>query len=64
MANPEARVFRPRSESENNLIDKLMEVHTLEGHIQRPSWTQFVSWLINRDLTEVRTRHKTRAGKQ
>jgi len=58
--NPEARVFRPRSESENALIDKLMEVHTLEGRIERPSWTLYAAYLINRDLTEIRARHKAR----
>ena len=51
---PEARVFRPRSESENKLIDSLMKVHSLEGHIKKPSWTSYVSWLINRDLEERR----------
>jgi len=58
--SPEARVFRPRSEDENVLIDKLMEVHNLEGHIQKASWTMYVAWLINRDLTEVRSRFKAR----
>ena len=59
---PEARVFRPRSETEDRLIDGLLKVHALEGHIQRPSWTQYVSFLMNRDLEEVRARHKMRVG--
>jgi len=58
--SPEARVFRPRSETENKLIDALMKVHTAEGNIQRPSWTQYVSLLINRDLAEVRIKRKER----
>ena len=57
---PESRVFRPRSEKENELIDSLMQVHKAEGHIERPSWTQYVSWLINRDVAEVRARFKNR----
>jgi len=61
--SPEARVFRPRSEIEDRLIDGILKVHHLEGHIQRPSWTQYVSWLMNRDLTEVRAQHKSRIGR-
>ena len=57
---PEARVFRPRSEPEDSLIDRLMKVHHLEGHIQKPSWTMYIAWLINRDLAEVRGRSKSR----
>ena len=60
---PEARVFRPRSETEDRVIDGLLKVHNLEGHIQKPSWTQYVSWLINRDIAEVKTRHKHRIGR-
>ena len=58
--SPEARVFRPRSEGENNLIDNLMKVRKAEGHIERPSWTQYVSWLINRDVAEVRAQYRMR----
>ena len=58
--SPEARVFRPKSEDENKLIDNLMQVHKAEGHIERPSWTQYVAWLINRDVAEVRARFKNR----
>ena len=61
--SPEARVFRPRSEQEDQLIDKVMEVHRLEGDIQRPSWTQYVSYLVNRDIGEIRARHKERVGR-
>jgi len=57
---PESRVFRPKSESEDKLIDKLMRVHHLEGHLERPSWTQYVAWLVNRDLAEIRSRIKSR----
>lgn len=60
MSTPESRVFRPRSETENQLIDKLLKLHTIEGHIERPSWTQYVAWILNRDLAEVRTRHRQR----
>lgn len=60
--NPEARVYRPQSETLNQLIDKLMQVRTAEGHIQRPSWTLYISWLLNRELGEVRTRYKQRVG--
>ena len=59
---PEARVFRPRSETEDQLIDKIMVVHKLEGHIQKASWTQYVSYLMNRDIKEVRDQHKKRVG--
>ena len=58
--SPEARVFRPRSEKENELIDNLMKARTAEGHIERPSWTQYVAWLINRDVAEVRNQFKAR----
>jgi len=57
---PEARVFRPRSENEDKLIDSLMRVRAAEGVIEKPSWTQYASWLINRDLAEVRTRYQQR----
>ena len=59
---PENRVFRPKSETEDQLIDGLMKVHQLEGHIQRPSWTQYAAYLINRDLAEVRAKYKERIG--
>ena len=59
---PESRVFRPRSENEDKIIDGLLKVHNLEGDIQRPSWTQYISWLLNRDLMEIRSRHKGRIG--
>ena len=57
---PEARVFRPKSEGENELIDEVMKVHTLEGHIQRPSWSMYITYLLNRDIAEVRAKHKSR----
>lgn len=57
---PEARVFRPRSEAEDRLIAGLMKVRSLEGHIPKPSWTQYVSWLINKDLNEIRSNQKLR----
>jgi len=60
---PEARVFRPKSETEDRLIDGLLKVHHLEGHIQRPSWTQYVSYLLNRDLGEVRAKYKQRVAR-
>ena len=60
MSYPEARVFRPRSETENNLIDKMMQIRSKQRAIQRPSWTQYVSYLINKDVAEVRSQHKQR----
>ena len=57
---PESRVFRPRSEDEDCLIDKLMEVRAVEGSIQKPSWTLYAAYLINKDLAEIRTRYKHR----
>ncbi|GAJ11575.1 unnamed protein product [marine sediment metagenome] len=57
---PEARVFRPKSDEENEIVDEVMKVHTLEGHIQRPSWTMYITYLLNRDIAEIRTRHKSR----
>ena len=61
--SPEARVFRPKSETEDKLIDKLLKVHHLEGHILKPSWTQYVSYVLNKDLEEVRAKHRSRGGK-
>ena len=57
---PEARVFRPKSEEENEIIDEIMKVHTLEGHIPKPSWSMYVTYLLNRDIAEVRAKHKSR----
>ena len=57
---PEARVFRPRSETEDKLIDGLLKVHHLEGHIEKPSWTQYVSWLMNKDISEVRAGYQSK----
>ena len=58
--NPEARVFRPRSETENSLIDKMMQIRSKQGAIQRPSWTQYASYLINKDVAEIRSQYKQR----
>ena len=58
MSNPEARVFRPRSDLESEIIEQLLKFHLLEGHINRPSWTQLVSYYLNKDITEVRARLK------
>jgi len=58
--NPEARVFRPRSEAENDLIDKVMQIRSKQGAIQRPSWTLYISYLLNKDVAEVRARYKER----
>lgn len=60
MAMPEARVFRPRSETEDQLIDRLMKVRATEGVIAKPSWTLYASYLVNKDLAEIRQRYKTR----
>lgn len=51
---PEARVFRPKSPNEDELIDKLLKIHHLKGDIPKPSWTSYVSWMMNRDMAEVR----------
>ena len=58
--SPEARVFRPRSETEDRLIDSLLKVHALSGDITKPSWTAYVSWLMNRDIAERRVLHSGR----
>ena len=57
---PEGRVFRPRSEIEDRFIDSLMRVHVAEGNIQKASWTQYISWLLNRDASEIRGRYHQR----
>ena len=57
---PEARVFRPQSEAQNQLIEKLLKIYHLEGLIERASWTQYISYILNRDLSEVRARHSQR----
>ena len=57
---PESRVFRPRSETEDKLIDSMLKVHFLAGHITKPSWTSYVSWLMNKDLAEVRATRSSR----
>ena len=57
---PEARVFRPRSETEDRLIDSLLKVHALEGNIAKPSWTAYVSWLMNKDIAERRLLRSSR----
>jgi len=58
--SPEARVFRPRSEIEDQLIGNLMKVHAAEGHIDKASWTQYAAYLINRDAAEIRVRFRER----
>ena len=60
---PEARVFRPRSEAEDKLIDGVLKVHHRSGHIQKPSWTQYVSYLMNKDLAEVRAGYRKKVGR-
>ena len=59
---PEARVFRPRSEKEDNLITKLMELRTKEEIIPKPSWTMYVSYMLNKEIAEVRSRFQSRTG--
>ena len=60
--SPEARVFRPRSEREDQLIGALMETHAAEKDIEKPSWTQYVSYLLNRDMAEIRAKRRARGG--
>lgn len=57
---PEARVFRPRSEKEDNLIDKLLEIRAKQGVIKKPSWTLYTAYLINRDVADIRKEFKDR----
>ena len=60
MPNPEARVFRPQNEKMNQLIESLMKVRAAEKIIERPSWTQYCSYLINKDMAEVTQRYHNR----
>jgi len=57
---PEARVFRPQGDKENELIERLMRVHAAQGEIQQASWTQYVAFLVNRDLAQVRYQYQQR----
>lgn len=57
---PEARVYRPKTEKENQLIDALMETRTAEKSIERPSWTLYVDYLLNKETAEIKTRHESR----
>lgn len=57
---PEARVYRPKNEKENQLIDALMETRTAEKSIERPSWTLYVDYLLNKETAEIKTRHESR----
>ena len=60
--SPESRVFRPRNETEDKLIDALMKARAAQGLIAKPSWTLYAAWLVNRDLGEVRAEHKSKIG--
>ena len=60
--SPEARVFRPRSEAENDLIDKMMTLRAKQGVIAKPSWTLYAAHLINKDVAEVREQYKRKTG--
>jgi len=57
---PESRVYRPKSDKENALIEALMETRTAEKLIERPSWTMYVDYLLNREAEEILRRHKSR----
>jgi len=58
---PESRVFRPRTEKEDKLIDLAMDVRAKDRTIAKPSWTQYVEYLLNKDIMEIRQRHQNRA---
>lgn len=53
MAQEQQKVFRPRSPQESAIIDHLMELHVVKGHIREASWTQYVAYLINKDIQET-----------
>jgi len=59
---PEARVFRPRSEDEDKLIETAMQFHVAAGHIEKASWTMYVAFLVNQDVTAIRTDYRERVG--
>ena len=59
---PEARVFRPKDEKSNKVIELLMRIRAHQGDIPRPSWTSYASYLVNRDLQEVSRTIKQRRG--
>lgn len=60
LGNPEQRVFRPRSAEENAIINELMRIHRIQGDIPSESWTKYLSFLINRDLAEVRSKYQSK----
>jgi hypothetical protein len=55
---PDQRVYRPQTPEQNLLINRLMEFHELQGDIPKSGWTNYIDWLINRDLAEVRSEFK------
>jgi len=60
MSLPENRVFRPQTEKMNQLIESLMKARAAEKIIERPSWTQYCAYLINKDMAEVVQRYHNR----
>ena len=57
---PEARVYRTDDESRNALIEALMEARTADKSIERPSWTMYVNFLLDKEANEIYTRYQNR----
>jgi hypothetical protein len=60
MGNPEGRVYRPKTEVENQLIESLMATRVAEHAIERPSWTLYIDYLLNKETTEIVNRLQSR----
>lgn len=59
--NTPDRIFRPKTDNMNLLIDQLIRYHILHGHIPKGSgWTAYVGWLINQDLAVVQAQANQR----
>jgi hypothetical protein len=59
---PEARVYRTDDESRNILIESLMEVRVADKSIERPSWTMYVNYLLDKEANEIYARYQHRLG--
>jgi L-fucose mutarotase/ribose pyranase (RbsD/FucU family) len=57
---PEARVYRTDDDDRNTLIQALMEVRTFDKSIERPSWTMYVNYLLDKEAAEVFSRYQNR----
>jgi hypothetical protein len=50
---PQARVYRPTTEKMNEIIAALMEARAARGVIPKPSWTEYIDYLLNKDIAEI-----------